>query len=79
LCYNYYSCFNNSISSRTVPGRIDIDTELITYTGKTATTFTGCVRGANGTTAASHLTGATVTNATSWQDWGEESSAQLLV
>ena len=33
-------------------GRIDIDSELITYAGKTATTFTGCVRGANSTTAA---------------------------
>ena len=55
-------------------GRIDIGTELITYTGKTGTTFTGCVRGANGSTAASHLTGVTVTNATSWVDWGEESN-----
>jgi len=55
-------------------GRIDIDTELITYSGKTATTFTGCVRGANGSTAASHLDNAVVTNATFWVDWGEESN-----
>jgi hypothetical protein len=55
-------------------GRIDIDTELITYTGKTATDFTGCVRGANGSTATSHLDNAIVTNATSWVDWGEESN-----
>ena len=55
-------------------GRIDIDTELITYTSKNATQFLGCVRGANGTTAASHLDNAIVTNATSWVDWGEESS-----
>ena len=47
-------------------GRIDIDSELITYTGITATTFTGCGRGANGSTAASHLDNAVVTNATSW-------------
>jgi hypothetical protein len=55
-------------------GRIDIGTELITYTSKNATQFLGCARGANGSTAASHLTGATVTNAKSWVDWGEEAS-----
>ena len=60
--------------SASVPGRIDIDSELITYTGSTATTFTGCTRGANGTTAASHSDNAIVTNATSWVDWGEESN-----
>jgi hypothetical protein len=73
---------NNSATTITVDstaafpttGRLDIDTELITYTGKTATDFTGCVRGANGTTAASHLDNAIVTNATTWQDWGEESA-----
>jgi hypothetical protein len=64
----------NSTSAFPTSGRLDIGTELITYTGKTATDFTGCVRGANGTTAASHLTGAVVTNATAWEDWGEESS-----
>jgi hypothetical protein len=56
------------------PSRIDIDTELITYTGKTATTFTGCTRGASGSTAASHSDNAVVANATSWVDWGEESN-----
>jgi len=55
-------------------GRIDIGTELITYTSKNATQFLGCTRGANGSTAASHSNGATVTNATSWVDWGEESN-----
>ena len=73
---------NNSATTITVDataafptsGRIDIDTELITYSGKTATTFTGCVRGANGSTAASHLDNAVVTNATFWVDWGEESN-----
>ena len=77
---------NNSVTTITVDsttgfpatGRIDIDTELITYTGITATTFTGCGRGANGTTAASHLDNAVVTNATSWEDWGEESSVTTV-
>jgi hypothetical protein len=71
-CYNYYSVFATSLFP--TAGRLDIGTELITYTGKTPTTFTGCVRGANGSTAASHLDNAIVTNATSWVDWGEESN-----
>jgi hypothetical protein len=64
----------NSASAFPASGRIDIGTELITYTSKNATQFLGCNRGANGSTAASHSTGATVTNATSWVDWGEESN-----
>jgi hypothetical protein len=38
-------------------GTILLGLEQITYTGKTATTLTGLTRGANGTTAASHLAG----------------------
>ena len=41
-------------------GVLSIDDELIVYTGKTATQFTGCQRGAFGTAAASHNNGATV-------------------
>ena len=41
-------------------GRIIIDSEVIAYTGKTSTTFTGCVRGEEETTAATHLIAATV-------------------
>lgn len=41
-------------------GSILIDTEIITYTGVTATTFTGCVRGAAGSAAATHAKGAVV-------------------
>ena len=37
-----------------VPGTVQIDSEKITYTGKTNSTLTGCVRGTDGTTAASH-------------------------
>jgi len=73
---------NNSVTTITVTstsafpssGRIDIDTELITYTSKNATQFLGCTRGANGSTAASHSTGATVTNSTDWVDWGEQAN-----
>ena len=41
-------------------GTILIGTEQITYTGTTATTFTGCTRGANGTTAAGYPTNTAV-------------------
>jgi hypothetical protein len=48
-----------------------IDTESITYSGKSTNTLTGCVRGANGTTAAAHTSGATVTQvASTWNGWG---------
>jgi hypothetical protein len=42
-------------------GELRITTEVITYTGKTATTFTGCTRGARGSANISHSTGAVVT------------------
>lgn len=35
-------------------GTLLIDAEIITYSGKTSTSFTGCVRGTNGSTAAVH-------------------------
>jgi hypothetical protein len=60
-----------STSTFTASGAIWINGEYITYSGKTATDFTGCVRGADGTTAASHLTGALVSQATSFPGWGE--------
>lgn len=41
-------------------GVLKIDSEEITYTGRTATTFTGGGRGAKGTSPALHLDGATV-------------------
>ncbi len=41
-------------------GILSIDDELIVYTAKTATQFTGCQREAFGTVAASHLTGVPV-------------------
>lgn len=58
-------------TSFTSAGAILIDNEYITYSGKTATDFTGCVRGADGTTAASHSNGALVVQATSFPGWGE--------
>lgn len=60
-----------STSAFTTTGAIWINGEYITYSGKTSTDFTGCVRGADGTTAASHLTGALVSQATAFVGWGE--------
>jgi hypothetical protein len=45
-------------------GLVKIGTEQINYAGITSSTLTGCVRGANGTTAASHSNSASVTCAT---------------
>jgi len=41
---------------------VRIDDEIIFFTGKTGTTFTGCTRGALGTTAASHSDNAAVSS-----------------
>ena len=77
---------NNSVTTVVVTsttgfsatGTILIDSELITYTGKTGTDFTGCVRGTNGTTAASHTTGATVYNASTFTGWGQSISTNTF-
>lgn len=44
-------------------GRLKVDNEEIFYTGKTPTAFTGCVRGARGTMAVAHSSGAVINNA----------------
>ena len=41
-------------------GSLQIDNEAISYTGVTSNSFTGATRGVNGTTPASHLSGASV-------------------
>jgi len=51
-----------STASFAATGSFAVDNELISYTGKTATSFTGCVRGFDGTTAATHDSGATVSD-----------------
>jgi hypothetical protein len=59
---------NNAVTTITVDstagfgntGELLIDSERITYTGRTGTTFTGCTRGANGSSAASHADNAAV-------------------
>ena len=55
-------------------GTILINQELATYTGNTATTFTGATRGANGTIATSHSNGSIVYNARTFTGWGESAA-----
>ena len=63
----------DSTTAFTSSGVLLIGSELITYSGKTPTTFTGCVRGVAGTTAAAHLDNAVVTLATTFTGWGDSS------
>ena len=55
-------------------GTIIIGTELISYTGKTLTTFTGCTRGAQGTIAAAHADNSVIQEATAYYGWGQSAS-----
>ena len=52
----------DNTKSASEQGALKIDNEWILYTGKTATTFTGCARGAKGTQAAAHNDDAAVNN-----------------
>ncbi len=58
-------------------GRVLIDQELATYTGNTATTFTGATRGANGTIATTHSNGAIVYRANSFTGWGQSAASGI--
>ena len=58
---------------------IQIGSEEISYTGISTNTLTGVTRGVRNTTAASHSSGATVTNTSSFVAWGEAASGDLIV
>jgi hypothetical protein len=51
-------------------GTVVIDSEVITYTGISGNSLTPCVRGASGSTAAPHATGAIVQQSDSFTGWG---------
>lgn len=59
-------------------GTIQVDSELITYTGKSSNDLTGCTRGALGSTAATHDNGATATDASDFNGWGVARGASLV-
>lgn len=72
----------SSTAAFTSSGSILIDSETITYSGKTATTFTGCTRGVSGTgsgAATTHADGATVTQSTTFTGWGAPAATGIGV
>jgi len=80
------SGINTSVTSLTMAssssfpssGTVIIGTELITYTGNSGGTLSGLTRGALGTTAASHSSGATVTDASNFFAWNAAASGDII-
>ena len=58
---------------------VQIGTEEISYTGLSTNTLTGVTRAVRNTTAASHSSGATVTNTSDFVAWGEAASGDLII
>ena len=71
----------NSSSAFPAAGTIQIGSEFISYTNNNTTTntLTGGARGVDGTTAATHSAGATVTNVTSYNGWGDPASSDFTI
>jgi hypothetical protein len=59
-------------------GTVQVGSELITYTGNSGNTLSGLTRGAKGTTAAIHSSGATVTDASSFFAWNAAASGDII-
>jgi len=80
------SNINTSVTSLTMAssssfpstGTVIIGSELITYTGNSSGTLSGLTRGASGTTAASHSSGATVTDASDFFAWNAAASGDVI-
>ena len=81
------SSINASVTSLTMAssssfpssGTVLVDNELITYTGNdNSGTLSGLTRGASGTTAASHSSGATVTDASNFFAWNAAASGDIV-
>ena len=67
-----------SSSSFSSSGTVQIGSELITYTGNSGGTLSGLTRGATGTTAAIHSSGATVTDASNFFAWNAAASGDVV-
>jgi len=67
-----------SSSSFPATGTVIVGSELITYTGNSGGTLSGLTRGANGTTAATHSSGATVTDASNFFAWNAAASGDVV-
>jgi len=80
------SGINTSVTSLTMAsstsfpssGTVLINNELITYTGNSGGTLSGLTRGANGTTAAAHSSGDTVTDASNFFAWNAAASGDVV-
>jgi hypothetical protein len=80
------SSINTSVTSLTMAssssfpssGTVLINNELISYTGNSGGTLSGLTRGALGTTAASHSSGATVTDASNFFAWNAAASGDIV-
>ena len=81
------SSINASVTSLTMAssssfpssGTVLVDNELITYTGNdNSGTLSGLTRGASGTTAATHSSGATVTDASNFFAWNAAASGDIV-
>ena len=59
-------------------GTVIIGSELITYTGNSGGTLSGLTRGASGTTAAIHSSGAVVTDASNFFAWNAATSGDIV-
>jgi len=67
-----------SASSFPTSGTVQIGQELITYTGVTSNTLTGLTRGALGTTAAIHSSGAEVKDSSGYAGWNTAVSGDVV-
>jgi len=80
------SGINTSVTSLTMAssssfpstGTVIVGSELITYTGNSGGTLSGLTRGALGTTAATHSSGATVTDASNFFAWNAAASGDVV-
>ena len=70
-----------STSAFPATGTIQIENEFITYTNNNTTTntLTGGARGADGTTAATHSAGVTVTDISNFAGWGDPASSDFTI
>jgi len=71
----------NSSSAFPATGTIQIGSEFISYTNNNTTTntLTGGAREVDGTTATTHSAGATVTNITNYNGWGDPASSDFTI
>jgi hypothetical protein len=72
---NVTSVVLTSATGFTATGSVLIDAEIITYTGISTNTLTGCTRAASGSRAAGHAALATVTQSTTFTGWGSPAPA----